>query len=47
MTKPDFLAWETESERLRDEALPKYERAKTKEEKDAIAKRLSEELNRM
>ena len=47
MTRQDFLAWETESERLRDEALPKYERAKTKEEKDAIAKRLREELNRL
>ena len=47
MTKPDFLTWETESERLRDEALSKYERAKTEEEKDAIAKRLREELNRL
>lgn len=46
MTKPDFLAWETESERLRDEALSKYERAKTEDEKAAVAERLREELNR-
>ncbi len=46
MTKPDFLAWETESEQLRDEALSEYERAKTEDEKAAIAERLREELNR-
>lgn len=46
MSKQDFLEWEAESERLRDEALPKYARAKTKEEKDAIVKQLQEELNR-
>ena len=40
----DFLEWEAESERLRDEALPKYARARTKEEKDAIVKQLQEEL---
>ena len=46
MTRPDFLAWETESERLRDEALSEYDRAKTEDEKAAIAERLREELNR-
>ena len=46
MSKPDFLAWEAESERLRDEALPRYERAKTEDEKTAIVERLREELNR-
>lgn len=45
MTRPDFLAWETESERLRDEALSEYGRAKTEDEKVAIAERLREELN--
>ena len=47
MTKSDFLAWEAESKRLRDEALPKYARARTREEKDAIVKQLQEELNRL
>ena len=47
MTKSNFLAWEAESERLRDEALPKYARARTKEERDAIVKQLQEELNRL
>lgn len=46
MSKQDFLEWEAESERLRDEALPKYARARTREEKDAIVKQLQEELNR-
>lgn len=46
MTRPDFLAWETESELLRDEALSEYERAKTEDEKAAIAERLREKLNR-
>lgn len=47
MTRPDFLAWETESERLRDEALLKYERAGTQDERAAIAERLKGELNRL
>ena len=47
MTRPDFLAWETESERLRDEALSAYERARTQDEKAAIAERLKGELNRL
>ena len=46
MTKPDFLSWETESERLRDKALAEYDRAKTEDEKTAIVERLREELNR-
>ena len=46
MSKPDFLAWETESERLRGEALSEYSRAKTEDEKTVVAKRLREELNR-
>lgn len=47
MTKVDFLAWETESERLRDEALSAYDRARTPEERAAIAERLREDLNRL
>ena len=47
MSKQDFLEWEAESERLRDEALPKYARARTKAEKDTIVKQLQEELNRL
>lgn len=47
MTKSDFLAWEMESERLRDEALSAYERAKTQDERAAIAERLREDLNRL
>ncbi len=46
MTKSDFLAWEVESERLRDKALSEYDRAKTEDEKAAIAEQLREELNR-
>ena len=46
MTKPDFLLWETESERLRDKALAEYDRAKTEDEKTAIVERLREALNR-
>lgn len=47
MTKADFLAWETESERLRDEALSAYEGARTQDEKAAIAGRLRGELNQL
>lgn len=46
MTKAEFLVWETESERLRDEILAEYDRAKTEEEKAAIVERLRENLNR-
>lgn len=45
MTKPDFLTWETQSEQLRDKALAEYDRARTEEEKAAIAERLREDLN--
>ena len=45
MSKPDFLAWEVESEQLRDKALSEYERAKAEDAKAAIAERLREELN--
>ena len=47
MTKPDFLTWETESERLRDAALSAYDRAKAEDEKAAIAERLREKLNQV
>ena len=47
MTRPDFLAWETQSERLRDEALSAYERAKTQDERAAIAERLRGALNQL
>ena len=47
MTKPDFLAWEVESERLRDGALSAYDRAKAEDEKAAVAERLREDLNRL
>ena len=47
MTKPDFLVWETESERLRDEALSAHDRAKTQNERAAIAERLRGDLNRL
>ena len=46
MTKAEFLAWETESKRLRDEALAAYDRARTEEDKASIVERLLEELNR-
>ena len=47
MTRPDFLAWETQSERLRDEVLSAYERAKTQDERAAIAERLRGALNQL
>ena len=46
MTKAEFLTWETESERLRGEALRAFERAGTQEERNAIVEKLAEELNR-
>lgn len=46
MTKAEFLAWETESERLRDEALTEYERAGTLEGRKVVVEKLAEELNR-
>ena len=47
MTKVDVLAWETESERLRDEALSAYDRARMQDEKAVIAERLRGELNQL
>ena len=47
MRRADFLAWEKESERLRDEALAEYDRARTETEKTTIAEKLREELNRV
>lgn len=46
MSKAEFEAWGREAERLRDEALAEYDRARTEEEKAAIVERLREELNR-
>ena len=46
MTKAAFLVWEEESERLRDEALSEYDRARTEDEKATVAERLRKELNR-
>lgn len=46
MTKAEFLVWEEESERLREEALRDYERARTPEGRSAIVEKLAEELNR-
>lgn len=45
MSKAEFEVWEAESERLRDEALTAYDRARTEENKASIVKRLREELN--
>ncbi len=47
MSKADFLAWEMESERLRDEVLTEYDRVRTEEDKAAIVERLQEELNQI
>jgi len=46
MTKAEFLVWEEESERLREEALRDYERARTPEGQSAIVEKLAEALNR-
>ncbi len=47
MSRTDFEAWERESERLREDALVEYDRAKTEEERKAVAERLREDLNRL
>ena len=47
MTKADFNDWALEAERIRDEALEKYSRARTAEERDAIAEEVREKLNRL
>lgn len=46
MTKAEFEVWGRGSERLRDEALAAYDRARTPEERDAIVEQLAEELNK-
>ena len=45
MTKPEFEKWTREAERLRDEALIQYDKAKSVEEKKDIAERLKRRLN--
>lgn len=47
MTKAEFLAWETESEQLREDALIRYDQAKAPEEKQRIVDELTWELNRV
>lgn len=46
MSKTEFEAWGRESERLRDIALNRYNRAKTEEEKTTIIEELKRELNK-
>lgn len=46
MSKTEFEAWGRESERLRDIALNRYNRAKTVEERTAIIEELKRELNK-
>lgn len=46
MTKTEFEIWSSKAERLRDAALVEYDRAKTKEKKEAIANQLKQDLNR-
>ena len=45
MTKPEFEKWSREAERLRDEALIQYDKAKSDEEKKDIAEKLKRRLN--
>ena len=45
MTKPEFEKWSREAERLRDEALIQYDKAKSVEEKKDIAEKLKRRLN--
>lgn len=47
MTRAEFLVWETESEQLREDALARYDRAATPEEKQQIVDKLTRELNRV
>lgn len=46
MDRADFEVWGRESERLRDRALSRYNRAKTTEEKQQIVDQLVKELNK-
>ena len=45
MTQKQFERWATMAERLRDEALVKYENAKTEEEKTRIAEEFKTAIN--
>ena len=47
LSKTDFEVWAREAEALRDNALAKYERTSSAEERTAIAAALAEELNKL
>ena len=47
MSRADFEVWERESERLREEAFVRYERAVSLGERQKIVDKLTEELNRV
>ena len=47
MTKPEFEAWSSEAERIRDEALQDYARASTAEERAEVAASVEKKLNRV
>lgn len=46
MTQSEFTAWADEAEKLRDAALTEYERARTPEERNEVAERFREAVNR-
>ncbi len=46
MTQAEFNQWSLEAERIRDEALKNYNRARTVEERTAIAEEVKQKLNR-
>lgn len=47
MSQPDFEAWSREAVQIRGEALPRYKKAKTEEDKKAIIEQMWEQLNRL
>lgn len=47
MSRAEFEVWERESERLREEALVRYERAVSPGERQEMVDKLAEELNRV
>lgn len=47
MTKAEFEVWAREAEELRNRALIRYERAGNPKEREAVARKLSERLNRL
>ena len=47
MSRIEFEVWERESERLREEALVRYEQAVCPGERQKIVDKLTEELNRV